>query len=200
MWLSFQRDWFLSVNHFARYTPLLHAPFEVYAKYGVALFAAALLLSWWLARRESPRVMAAALWAPVGTLVAVGLNQPLVGHFHEARPYTLFPHALLLVSRSQDFAFPSDHAVMAGAVAAGVLLAHRRLGTLTAVAAVLMAFTRVYVGVHLPLDVVVGLLFGAAVTTLGYLLFHRPIAALVARLSRTAIGPLLTRAHPVDAG
>jgi len=37
---------------------------------------------------------------------------------------------------------------MAGAVAAGVLLVHWRLGLLTVVLALLMAATRVYVGVH----------------------------------------------------
>jgi membrane-associated phospholipid phosphatase len=38
-----------------------------------------------------------------------------------------------------DPAFPSDHAVMAGAVAAGLWLVSRRLGVLTTVAAVVMA-------------------------------------------------------------
>jgi len=44
----------------------------------------------------------------------------------------------VLVARSTDFSFPSDHAVMAGAVAAGVWLVDRRLGLLTTIAALLM--------------------------------------------------------------
>ncbi len=55
-----------------------------------------------------------------------------------------------------DFLLPSDHAVMAGAVAAGLLLAHRRLGALAAAAALLMAFARVYIGAHYPWDVLGG--------------------------------------------
>ena len=140
--------------------------------------------------------MAAALWAPVGAVVAIGLNQPLGRAVHEARPYTVFPHELVLVTRTHDFSFPSDHAVMAGAVTAGVLLVDRRLGLLTGLAALLLAFARVYVGAHFPLDVVAGLLFGAAVSLVGYLLVRRPLVLLVQRLSRTPLRPLLTSAPP----
>lgn len=193
MWQGLQRDWFLAVNQFAQSTPVLHAPMRLYAEYGVALFAVVLLVAWWWARSEQdPQTMAAALWAPVGALLALGLNQPLVALAHEPRPYTVFPRALVLVAHSQDYSFPSDHAVMAGAVAAGVLLTHRRLGPAAAVAAVVMAFARVYVGVHFPLDVIVGLLLGAAVSCLGYLALRTPLIWAVTGLTRAALQPLLT--------
>ena len=193
MWPSLQGDWFMDVNQFAANTPQLHAPMRLFAQYGVVLFAGMLLVGWWWARRDpDPHKVAAALWAPVGMLVAVGLNQPLVNHFREARPYTVFPHALVLIARSQDYSFPSDHAVMAGAVAAGLLVAHRRLGAVAVLAALLMACARVYVGAHFPLDVVIGLLFGAGVTLTGFLLFRSLLISLVARLTRTRLRPLLS--------
>ena len=193
MWPSLQGDWFMDVNQFAANTPQLHAPMRLFAQYGVVLFAGMLLVGWWWARRDpDPHKVAAALWAPVGVLVAVGLNQPLVNHFREARPYTVFPHALVLVARSHDYSFPSDHAVMAGAVAAGLLVAHRRLGAVAVLAALLMACARVYVGAHFPLDVVIGLLFGAGVTLTGFLLFRSLLISLVARLTRTRLRPLLS--------
>lgn len=193
MWPSLQGDWFMDVNQFAANTPQLHAPMRLFAQYGVVLFAGMLLVGWWWARRDpDPHKVAAALWAPVGVLVAVGLNQPLVNHFREARPYTVFPHALVLIARSQDYSFPSDHAVMAGAVAAGLLVAHRRLGAVAVLAALLMACARVYVGAHFPLDVVIGLLFGAGVTLTGFLLFRSLLISLVARLTRTRLRPLLS--------
>jgi undecaprenyl-diphosphatase len=188
-----QRDWFLHVNDLARHTPGLHEPVRLYAQYGVVLFAAALLVGWWWARSNpDPRAMAAALWAPAGALLALGLNQPLGNAVHEARPYAVFPRALVLVARSHDFSFPSDHAVMAGAVVAGVLLAHRRLGWVTAAAAVLLAFARVYVGAHFPLDVIAGLLFGAAVTAVGYVALRTVLVHVVSALARTPLRPLVT--------
>jgi undecaprenyl-diphosphatase len=195
--VSEQRAWFLDVNRFSRSTPALHDPIRLYAVYGVVLFALLLVGGWWLARRNgSPRAMAASLWAPVGAVVAIALNQPLGRAVHEARPYTVFPRELVLVARTHDFSFPSDHAVMAGAVATGLLLVDRRLGLVTWLMALLLAFARVFVGAHFPLDVEAGLIFGAAVSLLGYLLVRVPLVLLVQRLFRTPLRPLLTSAPP----
>lgn len=192
-------SWFLDVNSFARHTGWLHTPFVLYAKYGVVLFALLLLASWWLARgARDVSAVAAALWAPLGALVALALNQPLVSGFREPRPYATLPHVLLLVSRSNDYSFPSDHAVMAGAVAAGVLLANRRLGIAAFFAALLMGFARVYVGAHYPGDVLVGLLFGAFVAMVGYAALGRMIARLVIVLARTPLRPLVRATPPAE--
>ena len=190
--LPVDRSWFLDVNHLARSTPWLHGAVLAYASYGVVLFALLLLAGWWAARRRGDAAaVAAALWAPVGMLLAVGLNQPLGASVAERRPYDVLPHVLVLASRSTDFSFPSDHAVMAGAVAAGVLVADRRWGLVAVVAALLMAGARVYVGAHFPGDVLAGLVFGAAVTLLGLLLVRRPLRLLVERLAGTRLRVLL---------
>jgi undecaprenyl-diphosphatase len=181
-----QEDWFRAVNHVARATSWLHEPARLYAEYGVALFAGLLVLSWWLARREGDlERVAAALWAPAGALVALAVNQLLVAAVAEPRPYTALPHALVLVSRSSDGSFPSDHSVMAGAVTAGVLIAHRRLGLVVAALAVLMAVSGVYVGAHFPLDVAAGLVVGVVVALASYAVARpllRPLVRWIASL------------------
>ncbi len=193
VWGHAQESWFRTVNHVARSTPWLHTPARLYAVDGVAVFAAVLLVAWLLARREGDlRRVTAALWAPVAALVALGLNQLLVRAVAEERPYTAMPHALVLVSRSADYSFPSDHAVMAGAVAAGVMLAHRRLGLVTAVLAVVLAATRVYVGAHFPLDVVVGLVVGAIVAVASFLVVRPLLYRGVVPLTRSPLRPLVT--------
>lgn len=196
VWASADERWFHAVNRFAAHTPWLHTPARLYAEYGVVLFAGLLLWSWWRARAAGdPRRMAAALWAPVGMLIAVGLNQLIGSAVAEPRPYTVLPHTLVLVSRSTDYSFPSDHAVMAGAVAAGVLLAGRRLGVLAVAMAVLMALARVYVGAHFPLDVTAGLIVGAGVCLVTYLLVGPLLRWLVLALERTPLRVLLTGAE-----
>lgn len=199
--LPFDRSWFLHVNSFARSTPWLHGPARAYAGYGVVLFAALLLATWWTARaHRDVRAVAAALWAPVGVLLALGLNQPVGRAVAEPRPYAVLPHVLVLVSRTSDFSFPSDHAVMSGAVAAGILVANRRWGLVAVVAAVLMCLTRVYVGAHFPGDVIAGLLFGAAVSLAGYVLLRRLLERAVRMLAATPLRPLVLAGPPPRLG
>ena len=168
----------LSINSFARHTPSLHGPVLAYATYGVALFGLLLLLALFAARHRSSRALAATGWAAVATLLALALNQPLGHLFAEPRPYVTHPGILRLADLTTDFSFPSDHAVMAGAVAAGLLLAHRRLGAVAAVAALLLAFARVYIAAHYPWDVLAGLAFGALVAYGGWLVLQMPLTAL----------------------
>jgi undecaprenyl-diphosphatase len=190
---------FLDVNEFARDTPWLHGPAFAFATYGVVLFGALLIAGWWLARGRDSRTVAASLWAGAATLLALAINQPLVHHFHEARPYTDHRHILVLAHRSADFSFPSDHAVMAGAAAAGLWLVSRRLGAIATVAALVLAASRVYIAAHYPHDVVVGLLVGAAIALLGWLVVRRPLTALVERLAATPLRPALARSRSVSA-
>ena len=187
-----QESWFRDINDFARNTTWLHSPIRLYAKDGVILFAFLLLVGWWLARRggDLPRV-ARSLWAPLGVLLALAVNQPIANAVAEPRPYAALPHVLVLVSRSTDYSFPSDHAVMAGAVALGAAMTIRSLGWIAIVMAAVMGFARVYVGAHFPLDVVAGIAVGAAVSAAGYLVVKRPLLALTAAVSHTPFSPLV---------
>jgi membrane-associated phospholipid phosphatase len=174
----------LAVNTFAQRTGWLHAVMLGYATYGTVLFAVLLMAGLLGARHQPARTLAAAGWASLATALAVAVNQP-VGHlFAEARPYATHPHLLVLATHTSDFSFPSDHAVMAGAVTAGLLLFSRRLGLIAAAAALVLAFARVYIAAHYPWDVVAGLALGAAVALLGWLLLRAPLTATTRWLRR----------------
>jgi len=138
--------------------------------------------------------MAAALWASLGMLLALALNQPIGAMVNEARPYASLPNILVLATPTADPSFPSDHAMVAGAVTAALFLVDRRLGWVSAFAALLMAFSRVYIAAHYPLDVVVGLLLGAAISLAGYFLLRRVLLRVVITLQHTRFRPLLTAA------
>ena len=152
------------VNRLADRTSFAHPFFVAYAKYGVALFAVLLLAGWWHARRIADhRGTAAVIWCGAGAVAALGVAQLIGQLIDRARPYALMPTAHVLIDRTSDFSFPSDHATAVGAVAAGLWLANRRLGLLAGGLALLMAFSRIYVGAHYPGDVLGGLVVGAGV-------------------------------------
>jgi undecaprenyl-diphosphatase len=86
----------------------------------------------------------------------------------EPRPFNVLPHVDLLVSESEIYSFPSGHSASSFAVMMVIGLkyrlhikgkAYRLLYPLLAFAA-LIAFSRVYIGVHYPLDVVFGAIIG----------------------------------------
>lgn len=186
------RSWdasvYRAVNRLADRTGWAHGAFVAYAKFGVVIFALLLLVGWWNARRRSDLdSLAGVVWAGVATLLAVGVNQIVGGLVERARPYTVMPDVHVLVSRTSDFSFPSDHAVAVGAVAAGLFLANRRLGSVAIGLAVLMAVARVYVGAHYPADVVAGLALGALVACLGALVGVRLLRALVGAVDRSPL-------------
>ncbi len=193
--MSLDSRLFLDVNDFQRATGWLHGVGLAYAKLlGPGLLAGVLLAGVLVGRRRGAPTLAAALWAGLSTLVAVGLNQPLVHTFDRARPYAALRHVSLLGTPSVDGSFPSDHATLAGAALVGLLFVDRRLGLAATAAGLLLAAARVYVGAHYPGDVLAGLIVGGVVAGLGWLVLRHPLTALVELLARTRLRRVLTAA------
>lgn len=126
---------------------------------GVPLMVLAVAVQWWRKPdRQSRRHALAA--AGLSFLLGLGLNQLILLGIHRARPYDGgITH--LLIERSADFSFPSDHATATFAIAAAFLLhGSRRAGSIFLAAACLVTFSRVYIGTHYASDVLGGAMTG----------------------------------------
>jgi undecaprenyl-diphosphatase len=127
------------------------------------------------------------IWAPIAAAIALLVNQPIVHAVAEKRPFAVMPHTLTLIHHAADPGFPSDHATASGALAIGIVLAHRKWGIAALILAALVAFSRVYVGVHYPVDVLAGLVLGGLVAGFGYFLAVPLLERLVAVIERSRI-------------
>ena len=117
------------------------------------LLAAALIV---LGSKEKKQWGLSILLALVFSFVTVNLLlKPAVDRI---RPFTYRPDLLLLVPIPRDASFPSGHSSVSFAGALSIYLYHRKWGLGALFLAVLIAFSRLYLYVHFPTDV----LFGAA--------------------------------------
>ena len=143
----------------------LHSIFKFFATDAVVLIVigvALLFLIPWRVRRADRSRAAVAATAAAG--LALLIAQPIANAIDRARPFVDHPtQSHLLVGRSTDPSFPSDHATGAFAIAVAIWLYDRTIGTVFLVIGVLVGFARVYVGVHYPGDVLGGAILGAAV-------------------------------------
>ena len=93
------------------------------------------------------------------------LLKNLVGRI---RPYETVQGLILLVSKPADFSFPSGHT--GSSFASAVVLYRqlpRRAGVPALLLALLIGLSRLYVGVHYPTDVLVGMITGVICGFLG---------------------------------
>ncbi|HJA35097.1 MAG TPA: phosphatase PAP2 family protein [Firmicutes bacterium] len=98
------------------------------------------------------------------------LLKPLVAR---VRPYDANGFTGLLVPPLSDFSFPSGHTFGAFAVAVSLLYHYKRAGIAACAAAALMAFSRLYLYVHYPSDVLGGILLGSAAAFVAHRLVER---------------------------
>lgn len=80
-----------------------------------------------------------------------------------------------------DYSFPSDHATIAAALAAGLWLANRKVGAIAAVLALVEGFSRVYLGLHYPHDIAAGILLSMVVLFGGWPFVRRPFEQVLAK-------------------
>lgn len=186
------------INRLADRTGWAHGLFRANAGYGIALFAVLLVAAYVDGRQHADiTAVAASVWSAAAALVALGVGQMIGGAIDRARPYESMANVHLLVDTTTDFSFPSDHAIAVGAVAVGLLFANRRWGIIASVLAILMAFTRVYVGAHYPGDVLAGLALGGLVAVAGWFVVVPLLRSIATWLTRTPLRPLVTNGEPV---
>ena len=110
----------------------------------------------------------------LGLLVCNVTLKPLVARI---RPYdfqeTLGVTINLLIEKQHDFSFPSGHTIASFEACTVMLLGSRKLGIPATILAILIAFSRMYLYVHYPTDVIASVILGTLFGVIGYLVTHK---------------------------
>lgn len=104
----------------------------------------------------------------IGLLVCNVTLKPLVGRI---RPYDLQAELgitiQLLGERMHDFSFPSGHTIASFEAAVVMLKNSKKLGIPAMILAVLITFSRLYLYVHYPTDVIASIILGTLFALIG---------------------------------
>ena len=134
---------------------------------GIFWIAAALALMLIPKYRKAGFSMGAALL--MGLVICNLILKPLVARI---RPYDYqLEHfgvtIQLLIATPHDFSFPSGHTIASFEAATALLLHDKKLGIPAMVIAALVAFSRLYLYVHYPTDVIASIILGVGLAFLG---------------------------------
>jgi len=154
------------------------------AKYLIWIIVA-LCFAWWLElaktrSSESWPYFGKRKWLEIGELIlsitwAVIINQILsILHF-KPRPFVVKNVNSLIDVPYSIKSFPSDHSTVVFALALTIFFYDRKMGSLLLFLSLLVGLSRVYVGVHYPIDVFIGALVGVVAALLIRVIFLNTI-------------------------
>ena len=154
-----------AVNQLAGKSSLLDFIMVEVSTIAVPILVLAVALQWWR-RCDRLHVRHVLTAAGLSFLLGLALNQLVLLFVHRPRPYDAgITH--LLIAKSADPSFPSDHATASAAIALAFLFhGMRREGLWFLAGALVVMISRVYIGTHYVSDVVGGALTALAAAAL----------------------------------
>src|ERR1700720_2319138 len=135
------------INSVAGSNVLLDSVMIAASKVGLPLLVALVVAQWW-SKIDRTHVRHTCIAAGLSFLIGLGLNQIILLFVHRVRPYNAgVSH--LIISKSSDWSFPSDHATASIAIVAAFAL-HRlpRRAFLLGLPTLLICWSRIFVGTH----------------------------------------------------
>lgn len=168
-------DFLIYLQNFS--TPLLDSIFlGISALTGELVYLAVLGVIYWCIDKDK------AYYIGIFLFLSFSLNSLLKNIFRIPRPYTYSNVKQIDIDTGYGYSFPSGHAQMSTTFAGMFSTVFRRtwIYIVGAILVFLTGFSRMYLGVHTPLDILCGIAVGLLLTTLGNFLkktpFVKPLA------------------------
>lgn len=106
----------------------------------------------------------------LGLLIGNIILKPLVAR---PRPCWINTDIALLISSPKDFSFPSGHTLSSFIAAIILLKENKRFGYVAMVLAILIAFSRMYLYVHFPTDILAGIILACIISFMAVKISNR---------------------------
>ncbi|KEP25317.1 MULTISPECIES: undecaprenyl-diphosphatase [Bacillus] len=149
------------------------------AEYTVLLVALMCLFIWFRNRSEKNRKMI--ISAGLTFILAELLGKVAGAFYFNQQPFAEMSHVNLLIHKEVNNSFPSDHTIFIFSICLIFWLFHKR-HIYWLIIACTVGFSRIWVGVHYPFDVLVGAVIACltAVAVIGLPIFQRGVDTILA--------------------
>lgn len=184
----------LAINHTAS-SASFTALMVFFSDYGREYFWIPIVAAMLLLGNRDTKLLAIEL----GALFVAGIVAGEILKFvaYRARPYEVVSGIVRRLPIDTDSSFPSGHALIVsiGATFAVARFRYRVVSLLLVVEAALVCYSRIYTGMHYPLDVVGGVFLGIGIVGVGLFVLERYAEPLLKRFAAAAVtvlrdGPL----------
>lgn len=178
------------VNQFAGENNVLDTSVMMFSKYGPILFGLVFVWLWFSKSGDALQNQQLVLFALTVVVITIGVDKLIEFSYFRPRPFVSHEVNLLSQKSILDPSFPSNHAAGSFALAFTLFWKRKKLGSLLLILALLMALSRIFIGVHYPLDVTAGACIAfivAAIVIWQRRLFERPYTWIVRTFSRTTV-------------
>ncbi|GGF98665.1 undecaprenyl-diphosphatase [Paenibacillus aceti] len=147
---------FEAINQLSVSLDALNPLMRFLSKQAEYLFYLGIIIYWFAGGRENKKMVIVALAA---ACIGFGAGEVLSHLFYRDRPFVAM-EVHQLISHAANASFPSNHSIGSFVIATAICLYRHKDGILWLPLASLIAFSRIWNGVHFPSDVVGGALIG----------------------------------------
>ncbi|MEY8350644.1 undecaprenyl-diphosphatase [Bacillus cereus] len=154
---QFNIDAFRWINDLGKQYSSLNPIMVFVAEYMLYVLVLGVLI-YWFTRNNKNRMMI--IQGGLAFIVAEIIGK-IVGQFYSHhQPFAVLPNVNQLVEHEIDNSFPSDHTILFFSICVSIWLVRKKEGWFWLMLAFCVAISRIWVGVHYPIDVVTGALVG----------------------------------------
>ena len=151
-------DW-VHANLTCPFLDFLMPIITLFGEYGIFYIAVALVMLIFKKTRKTGLTVGVALL--IGLLICNIVLKPPIARI---RPYDLRPIDFeLLINKATDFSFPSGHAIAAMEAATVLMIRDKRFGIPALILGILVSFSRIYLYIHYPSDVITAMILGVII-------------------------------------